>query len=155
MGQRGPLKLPRHLSPVDTGGDTLADQTKPGMPPLPPNFPRDPEMVELWEYMLPLLDDAGLLARTDGLVLELALGHFLSARQASDDLVKDGPVVKDVAHGRHNGGVKKNPADAVFRSQSALFLEYAKQLGMTFSARARTPGRKEDPGEDNPFGATG
>ena len=48
----------------------------------------------------------------------------------------------------------KNPAEVVFRSESSMFLEYARQLGMTFVSRARTPGQDmSDGGEANPFAA--
>ncbi len=33
-----------------------------------------------------------------------------------------------------------NPAEAVFRAESEMFLRYAAQLGTTFVTRARTPG---------------
>jgi len=155
VGERGVLKLPRHLSPVDTGGATLADNVKKAAPDTPPGFPNDPKLTALWVEMVPLLDEAGLLARVDGPAVELALRHFLAAREASDELMATGAAVTDVAHGRENGAVKKNPADAVFRSQSAMFLEYVKVLGMAFAARARIPGKKDNDGDDDFFAATG
>lgn len=50
-----------------------------------------------------------------------------------------------------NGREMKNPAEVVFRSESLAFLEYGRQIGLTFGARARTPmvGGAEDDG--NPF----
>ncbi|MFC5992938.1 P27 family phage terminase small subunit [Pseudonocardia hispaniensis] len=153
MGERGPLKLPKHLRAV--GGDekagTLAEQVKPVAPERPFGFPQDDaELSSLWEELVPVLDDAGVLARCDGPTIELALRHFLAARRASDAMFRAEVIVEDPAH----GGVKKNPAGAEFRSQSALFLEYAKQMGMSFVARARVPAKEQDGGgEENPFAA--
>jgi len=155
MGERGPLKLPRHLSPVVTDGNSLADDMKKGAPNTPPGFPNDKRLTELWIEMVPRLDRAGLLSDVDGPTVELALRHFLAARDASDELFDMGAAVPDTAHGRDNGGFKKNPADAVFRSQSAMFLEYVKLMGMAFAARARIPGKKQDDGDDDFFAATG
>jgi P27 family predicted phage terminase small subunit len=149
MGTRGPLKIPKHLQAVPSGpaAQTVAERVTPSAPPRPPGFPDDPELIELWDAIVPELDRAGLLTRADGPTIELALRHFLAARQAGDALASGKVVLDDPAHG---GTAKKNPAGAEMRSQSQLFLEYAKQLGMSFAARARMPA-KEEPGEANPF----
>lgn len=150
MGIRGPLKIPSHLRPVRDGevAGTVAEKVPPVAPEPPPGFPDDPELRRLWGDIVPQLDRAGLLAAVDGPTIELALRHFLAARQASDALTSGGVVVEDPAH----GGVKKNPAGTEFRSQSDLFLKYAAQLGMSFASRARTPAAKEPDGDSsNPF----
>lgn len=153
MGARGPLKIPSHLRPVKDGevAGTVAEKIEPVAPTPPPGFPDDPDLRQLWDDLVPKLDEAGLLAKVDGPTIELALRHFLAARQASDALAGGQVVIADPAH----GGVKKNPAGAEFRSQSDLFLKYAAQLGMSFVARARTPVAKEPDGdgEANPFQA--
>lgn len=152
MGSRGPLKLPRHLNPVTSANaaGTMADDTAPEPPDRPFGFPvDDAELSALWDELVPVLDRAGLLASVDGLTIELALRHFLAARRASDALTSTGVVVEDRAHA---GVQRKSPAGAEFRSQSTLFLEYAKQLGMSFVARARVPSQRDsDGGEGNPF----
>lgn len=156
MGVRGPLKLPKHLTAVpdrpNTGGDTLADRTRPSAPPKPAGWSDEDNatLSALWDEVTGQLDAVGLLAQCDGLTLELALRHFLAARQASDALADSDVIVKDTAHG---GGPKKNPAGAEMRSQSLAFLEYAKQLGMSFVARARIPAKDDDDGSANPFAA--
>jgi phage terminase small subunit len=154
VGERGPLKLPKHLRPVgDTEkAGTLAETTKPQAPDRPFGFPEDDaELAALWDELVPVLDEAGILARCDGPTVELALRHFLAARRASDAMFRQDVVVEDPAH----GGVKKNPAGAEFRSQSALFLEFAKQMGMSFVARARVPAKEPDGGgQENPFAAS-
>ncbi|NJQ04279.1 P27 family phage terminase small subunit [Streptomyces lonarensis] len=152
MGSRGPLKIPKHLQAVPEPGATaagsMAERVAPSAPDRPPGFPVDDrEMCELWDAMVPELDRAGLLTRADGPTVELALRHFLAARQAGNALQEGEVVVGDAAHGH---SVKKNPAGAEMRSQSQLFLEYAKQLGMSFAARARMPAADEA-AEANPF----
>lgn len=157
MGERGPLKLPKHLRPVSSDGatGTVAERVRAVAPERPFGFPQDDaELSALWDEMVSTLDEAGLLARCDGPMVELALRHFLAARRASDAVFRGDVVVADQSH----GGVKKNPAGAEFRNQSALFLEFAKQLGMSFVARARTPLRDGDESggrSGNPFASSG
>lgn len=154
MGSRGPLKLPRHLNPVSAPpAGTLAERVRPMAPERPFGFPQDDaELAALWDELVPVLDEAGVLAKCDGPTIELALRHFLAARRASDAMFRGDVVVEDPNH----GGVKKNPAGAEFRSQSALFLEFAKQMGMSFVARARVTAKQEpEGGAGNPFAASG
>ncbi len=150
VGARGPLKIPKHLQAVPDPGaaaGTVAERVDASAPPKPPGFPDDPEMVALWDAIVPELDRAGLLTRADGPTVELAIRHFLAARKAGNALQAGEVVLDDPAHG---GTAKKNPAGAEMRSQSQLFLEYAKQLGMSFAARARMPA-KDEATEVNPF----
>ena len=158
MGERGPSRIPKHLRAVPgSGPESVADRVAREAPDRPAGFPtEDVELSELWEEVTTSLDDAGLLARCDGMTLELALRHFLAARRAGDALFSGNVVIEDPAHGAR--AQKKNPAGAEMRAQSALFLEYAKQLGMTFAVRARIPTKDRGDGDDgqpNPVGASG
>jgi P27 family predicted phage terminase small subunit len=150
VGQRGVLKIPKYLQAVPGGeaAGTVAERVQPRAPERPPGFPDDPELCELWDTLVPELDRAGLLTRADGPTVELALRHFLAARKASDALANGEVVIADPAH----GGMKKNPAGAEMRAQSQLFLEFAKQLGMSFASRARIPAPDGGTaGASNPF----
>jgi P27 family predicted phage terminase small subunit len=110
------------------------------------------QLSALWDEIVPELDRTGLVAPSDGPAIELALRHYLLARQASEQVGGSVSVETDENH----GGVKKNPAEAVFRLESAMFLQYAGQLGMTFVSRARTPaGKGLDDGDANPFAQPG
>jgi len=152
-GARGPLKLPKHLKavPLDTDRVESAAELVPALAPHKPEaVAEDPELSKLWDDIVPQLDQAGLITVSDGPAVELTLRHFQLARRASSAVGKN-ITVKD----HHNGGtLKKNPAEAVFRAESEMFLKYAMQLGMTFVSRARTPATRggEDDG-DNPFSA--
>lgn len=148
MGARGKLKLASGLAVVPPG-TAAAD--------VPAFAPRKPQAVvdnrtlsELWDEIVPELDRAGLVTVCDAASIELALRHFLLARQASDT-IGDSVTVADTNH----GGVKKNPAETVFRAESEMFLKYAQQLGMTFVSRARTPAAKGADDDGNPFAASG
>ncbi|HJQ00091.1 MAG TPA: P27 family phage terminase small subunit [Jatrophihabitans sp.] len=151
MGERGALKLPAHLRPVgdDEVAGTVAETAPKEAPVKPDEVADNSALNELWDRIVPELDRAGMISPADGPTLELALRHFLLARVAADQI--DGDVtVADKGH----GGVKKHPAEAVFRAESDMFLRYAAQLGMTFLARARTPAAKgREGGESNPFAA--
>lgn len=150
------MKLPRHLNPVASAAPagSLAETVRPHAPDRPFGFPvDDAELSALWDELVPVLDEAGVLAKCDGPTIELALRHFLAARRASDAMLTGDVVIPDPGHGQ---GLKKNPAGAEFRSQSALFLEFAKQMGMSFAARARVSVKQEpEGGESNPFAVGG
>lgn len=149
MGARGALKLPQHLQAVPDANAkaTAADQVQPLAPNKPPAVAGSEALSELWDLIVPQLDAAGLVAVSDGPAIEMALRHFLVARRASDELAAGPMKVRDDKNGRD----MKNPAEAVFRAESEMFLKYAQQLGMTFVSRARTPATKGEGDGPNPF----
>lgn len=146
--------MPSHLRPVSDRDDagSAAEVVPRVAPAKPAAVAGSADLSALWDEIVPELDATGLVAPSDAPAIELALRHFLLARSASEQVGESVSVETDPDH----GGVKKNPAEAVFRLESAAFLEYAKQLGMTFVARARTPAAKgRDDGASNPFAETG
>ena len=148
MGARGTLKIASHLTAVSDATKGTAATDVPALAPNKPAAVKANEVLsELWDQVVPELDRAGLITVSDGPSVELALRHFVLARQASESIGAD-VAVADHGH----GGVKKNPAEAVFRAESEMFLKYAQQLGMTFVSRARTPAAKgADDDGGNPF----
>lgn len=152
-GSRGPLKLPKkHLQAVpDSAEETpsVGDKIEPKMPPKPEHL-QVGELSTLWDMLVPRMAEYGMVTEVDGLAIELCLRHYVAARAASEQLA-DADSVAIVDEG-HDGRMQKHPADAVFRAQSAMFLQFARELGLTFVARARTPAAKgPDGGEKNPF----
>lgn len=152
MGARGPLKLAGHLKAVPSPAAGTAAADAPAEAPLKPAAVSDDQALsDLWDAIVPEVDRAGLLTPADGPAVEMCLRHFRAARAASDELAAATATVWD----HKNERPMKNPAEVVFRSESLAFLEYAKQLGMTFVSRARTPSSKGDvDGEANPFSAS-
>lgn len=150
MGARGKLKIASHLSTVDTTG-TAAAEVQPDAPTKPEQVAEDQELSDLWDAIVSSLQESGLIGRSDGPAVEMALRHFRAARVASDELAS-GPVTQ---RDEKNKRDMKNPAEVVFRSQSEMFLKYAQQLGMTFVSRARTPVAKGADDDVNPFAANG
>lgn len=155
MGARGPLRqstlriVPDQGVVVDAEA-TAASRVKPVRPDMPASVPA--ELAPLWDEIVGALDDAGMVARCDGPTLALALLHYAAATKAAGQLLR-GPVTKV---DQKNKRVMKNPASQVFRDHSTAFLAFAKELGLTFVSRARTPMTTEGAGDaGNPFAGTG
>lgn len=146
----------RIVNPGDVAG-LLADATKgtlaadmPAMPvqvKKPKAVSRVPALSELWDEVVPLLTNSGVLHEPDAVILEAMLRHMLAFRDASDELITSGVVVI----GRDDVEVR-NPADLVMRGQSAALMGYLKEMGLTLVARARIPSTDNGtPVEGNPF----
>lgn len=154
MGARGKLKIatePSEAVAAATAGTAAAD-VSPIAPTKPEAVAEDSELSALWDEIVPALDADGLLARSDALAVEMALRHFLAARQASVKLLQEGPVEFDEKNKRR----MKNPTEVVFRVESNAFLQYANALGMTFVSRARAPSKDEGSGlHGSPFSGVG
>ncbi len=147
MGARGPLKLaPVGENQVDKA--SAAAMVAPQQPDKPTGLPI--EVSELWDEIVPVLAEAGLLSEADSMTVEMALRHFSLARRVSNELIEQGVVVEDK---RHGGQEAKSPKAQILKDNSSAFLEYAKQLGLSFAARSRMrgDGRGSEEEEDNPF----
>lgn len=147
------LKLPpalRGIRDTETVAETMNSKLAATRPEKPTGLPEAASVV--WDSLAEKLDDAGLLAAVDGPTLELAIRHYLAAVQASDELLGSSVTLHDEKNARD----MKNPASQVFRDHSTAFLEFAKQLGLSFVARARTavPKGEADAGS-NPFASNG
>lgn len=148
MGARGKLKLVPASDRPDIVA-TAAAKMAPKAPQMPQAVADREELAQLWGELVPQLDAAGLVSPADGPSLELAIRHFAAARRASDELADGGLMLWDAKNQRD----MKSPLEVIFRSQSTAFLEYAKQLGLTFASRVRLPHGTEgaDDDNENPF----
>jgi P27 family predicted phage terminase small subunit len=142
------LKLPPTVRATRSGAkttETMHSKLAKTRPEKPANMPA--VLDALWESTVEALDEAGLITPVDGPTLELALRHYLAAVAASDDLLQSGSTLHDDKNERD----MKNPASQVFRDHSTAFLEFAKQLGLSFVSRARVTMSKGESDDGNPF----
>lgn len=155
MGARGPLRIPSHLQVVRPGAPggpaagpkSAADKVHLAPPTKPDDLPA--AVSVMWDEMVPMLNEAGMLSPIDGATLELALRHFVQARVASDELLDAGSVT---IYDEKNQREAKHPASQIMRDHSAEFLKYSSQLGLSFAARARiTLPDDTDKDVGNPF----
>ena len=132
MGTRGQLKLVDEAVTLDTLQGSVAAKLR-GATDLdkPEGITSNKRMEEIWDWLVPKLIEAGLAHEMDSLTVELAVRHYVHAIDASDDLLKDSLLVE----GRDE--FKRNPLETVFRNESMSFLQYAKQLGLSFGSRVR------------------
>jgi P27 family predicted phage terminase small subunit len=156
MGQRGPLKVipgGGKVSIADAAKGSAAAKVSPLAPLKPEGVAEDPELSQMWDEIVPELDKAGLLSTADVMTVELAVRHMRAIRKTSDDFHKnglwidDGPADEDTGYQPR----KRDTTEQVFRAHSDKYMEIAKQLGMTWMARARTAVPEENRGNENPF----
>lgn len=156
MGARGPLKL---VTAVTTPEEALEGTAQMDVPAearriyKPARVKESESLSALWDEIVPSLEKGGLLCAMDVPALEVALRHYRAFLAIDEDwFAEQYQGVVEEANAQGNIVSKKHPLETAHRSQSAIFMEYCKQLGMTFNARARTAGRDNDGGAaDNPF----
>lgn len=138
-----------HASGFDNSKGTL-QETVPHEKdiPKPKNIRDSVVLSRLWDEIVPEIAQLGYISKADASSLAIMIRHYHAALVASDYLIKYGPVTE----GQYDD--KKNPADVVFRSQSASFLTYAREHGMTLQARLHGKTSNLDDGDaSNPFAA--
>ena len=147
----GDKRLPAKLRLVDSPPEeTGASRSPLGVPSKPEWISERSQLSANWDDIVTTLGETGVLTKADGAALELALMHYETAHQAGMSLLEDGSVIYD----KHNGREQKHPASTILAMQSRLFLDYAKQLGLTFVSRARVDvpeGKADDFIGGNPF----
>lgn len=147
MGARGQLKLVDEEVAAVTLKGSMAEKLR-GATHLekPEGIRSNERMEEIWDWIVPKLVTAGLAHEMDSLTVELAVRHYVHAIDASDRLLKEDILIP----GRNED--KRNPLETVFRNESMSFLQYVKQLGLSFGSRVRlqdVEAKRE--AEENPF----
>ena len=147
MGARGQLKLVDEEVAAVTLKGSMAEKLR-GATHLekPEGIRSNERMEEIWDWIVPKLVTAGLAHEMDSLTVELAVRHYVHAIDASDRLLKEDILIP----GRDED--KRNPLETVFRNESMSFLQYVKQLGLSFGSRVRlqdVEAKRE--AEENPF----
>lgn len=154
MGSRGPLRL---VTAEVTAEEALKGSAQMDVPAasrklyIPARVRESESLSALWNEVVPPLEKAGLLTALDVPALEVAIRHYRAFIALDEEWFDDG---QEGTIEQSDGKTVKNPIETAYRAQSSMFLEYCKQLGMTFQSRARTQGRDSDGGssdEPNPF----
>ena len=147
MGARGQLKLVDEEIAAVTLKGSMAEKLRGATHLEKPDGIRSNErMEEIWDWIVPKLVTAGLAHEMDSLTVELAVRHYVHAIDASDRLLKEDILIP----GRDED--KRNPLETVFRNESMSFLQYVKQLGLSFGSRVRlqdVEAKRE--AEENPY----
>lgn len=100
------------------------------IPAMPRGLPR--RARQFWKEHADKLDALGLLTELDGPAFAMMAIHYDMAQQALQIIKRDGLQAVD-----ENGATRKHPLLQVLRENSAAFLRYAVQFGLTPSARSR------------------
>ena len=148
MGARGPLRLlEEEIVTTDTLAGSMADKLRGAITlDKPEGIRSNTRMEEIWDWLVPKLIEAGLAHGMDSLTVELAVRHYVHAIEASDKLLEESILIK----GRDEH--KRNPLETVFRNESLAFLQYVKQLGLSFGSRVRLQDiEAAREAEENPF----
>lgn len=99
-------------------------------PARPRGLPRGAK--KFWDAHAEKLEKLGILTEVDGPAFTMMARHWDLATRAAKQIEQDGLTTKD-----ENGAVRKHPLLQVWRENSAAFLRYAAQFGLTPSARSR------------------
>lgn len=125
QGNRGKRKLPEN---VLVAGRELPD---------PPEHMR-PGAREVWADVVPMLADAGVLDKVDGLALEV-LCEAVELRRLAADILQRGNGTGLVIV-QPSGRVAPDPHFTVWKDASTVVRQFAEQFGLSPSARARLGG---------------
>jgi len=123
---RGPVKTRKPPQPL-----VLAPRiTEYQRPQCPADIP--PEGKELWEESVEWLIDRNAAQLIDTPALRLMCIHYGLAQQAANVIGEQGAFSRGSV-----GQVTEHPANRLFERQSALFLRYATEFGLSTLARTR------------------
>lgn len=101
--------------------------------PICPSFLSDYAKTE-WRYIVPQLEEMGVIGKVDRAVLVAYCEAFSTFRQAVEALQREmnGLVIRT-----HNGNYVQNPWISIKNRAAQDMLKYATEFGMTPSARTR------------------
>lgn len=159
MGRRGPARRPTALRLVEGARPDKVNQDEPQPLPVEPDAPEEwtelgeaSEQLQVWNRVVDQLRDMGILfaADTDSLVayVEAVVIHREASRQLSH------PDATLTVLGAQGNQVK-NPLLQIQRDAAAVIRAFAREFGLTPSARASVKAEKGDKGDaENPFAPT-
>lgn len=146
MGERGPAPTPTKLK-------LLRGETRPSRinraEPEPGGAPRMPEGMSapskrVWRRIIRDYGRTGVITTADSDVFRAYCDSVVRYVQADTVLQASGPLVRG-----HDRELVKNPLHQIVRDNAALLRGFARELGLTPSARSGVSGLAQ--GEDDPF----
>lgn len=133
MGDRGPAKEPRELSILKGGKDSRIPKNAvvppPGDPTKPAGLSRDAAAV--WDHVMAEMRATKAIKPVDAEVLEVYCTTVVRWREAERRLVLEGPLVEG-----QKGEMVKNPLHQIVRDNAHVIRVYAREMGLTPSARS-------------------
>lgn len=143
MGRRGPAPQPTNLKllhgesrPSRVGGPE--PQPRESLPSAPDWLTG--EAVEVWDRTVSELDAMGLAFAADRDSLVVYVNAVVNYVRAQKFLDLAGVMIKGV-----DGGVVRNPANAIVKQNAVLIGKFAREFGLTPSARVGLTVEARDP----------
>lgn len=133
MGERGPAKEPRELSILKGGKDSRINKRAPVPPSGDPKKPAGLSAAagRVWDHVMREMRATKAIRPVDAEVLEVYCETVVRYRTAEKRLVKEGPLVEG-----QKGELVKNPLHQIVRDNAHVIRVYARELGLTPSARS-------------------
>ena len=149
MGKRGPAPKPSALKKLagNPGNRPIKDEpTLGGDKPACPSWLPQPAKSE-WRYIVPKLEEMGLLEKTDRAALVGYVLTYWLLRDSVEHLDQE-HIVK--VYETHNGNYQQHPRISVINKQLEMMLRYMKEFGMTPSSRSQfsVAEPEKDPAEE-------
>lgn len=119
-------------------------QAKLGMPEMPARLMADAVAVEKWKELSVLLFELGVLTTADGEALATLCEVHSSEQACLNELRAIGPTTHT-----DQGGIKPNPAGALYRSLAGLKNNLMSEFGLTPSSRSKLGSAKQDKPQDD------
>ena len=143
MGRRGPAPAPTRLKLLK--GETRPSRLGAGEPVPGPGMPRmpgwlSPDAREVWDRTVRELAVMGMAHAADSDALAVYCSAVVTHARAQQLLDAAGPLIKG-----HDGGVVRNPAVTVVNHCAVIIGRYAREFGLTPSARVNLAHPSPDP----------
>lgn len=144
MGKRGPAPMPTKLKVLHgerrkTRLNRSEPEPKAKLPTMPTGMSDAAQAV--WKHVVADFGHTGVITAVDGEALRAYCDAVARYQHAAEMLDKSGPLVRGARH----GDLVKNPLHQVMRDNADLMRQFARELGLTPSARTNLHvGGKDD-----------
>lgn len=142
MGENGPIPKPTLLKIAE--GNRGKRKLDPDSEPSPPSgAPEKPEHLEglasvEWDRMIAIIDSMGILAKTDGQMIELYCMEYETYRQCKKDLRANGSLYQDISTGEDSPTkLLSHPAVIIMDKAGKTMARILAEFGLSPSSRSR------------------